>query len=213
MSGSNAVSSTSAPKSSLVGSLARRAAVAVGVLGILAGTASAVQAQDAPTKRWDLSIPGGMVFPTGAQRDAIKRAQLTALQISYSAGAAVSVVGTFGWARSRDVASVDEPKLDVFTYDLGVELAPPRLGESVTFRPFVGLGAGGRSYNYRSLPVDATHNPAAYGGLGSEVGKGRLTLRVEARDYLTGFTPLDGRGGSSARNDVVMMAGVRFAWR
>lgn len=198
---------------SRIQSVVRHSLAAAATLGAVAASAPAAHAQTAPMKHWDLSVPGGMVFPTGDQRDAIERAHLTALQVSYAVNPLVTVLGTVGWARSRDAASVDHPKLDVFTYDVGAEIGAPRMGESITFRPFAGVGAGGRSYNYRSLPVDATHNAAAYGSLGSEVGKGRVTLRVEARDYVTGFAPLDGSAGSATRNDVVVMAGVRFDWR
>ena len=188
--------------------LFRLTLAAVAAIGLAAPTA----AQTTP-KRWDLLIPTGKVIPTGAQRDAIKSANLTAIQVSYLVAPAVAVTGTVGWARSRDVASIDQPKLDVFTYDLGAELRTPRWGESITAHSFVGVGGGARSYNYRNLPVDATHNVAAYGSAGGEVGWGRLGLRVEARDYVTGFKPLDGRGGSDARNDVMVLVGLRIDWR
>ncbi|MGZ8493415.1 MAG: hypothetical protein ACXWZS_14550, partial [Gemmatirosa sp.] len=128
---------------------------------------------------------------------------------------ALAVTATVGWARSRDVAAAGSPKVDVFTYDLGAEARAPRLivGRGVTLAPFAGVGAGARSYNYRSLDVDATHNVAAYGAIGGELGVRRIRLRVEARDYVTGFTPLRGGGATAARNDVVVMAGLRYTRR
>jgi hypothetical protein len=80
----------------------------------------------------------------------------------------------------------------------------------VTFSPFAGVGAGARSYNYRKLDVDATHNLAAYGAVGGELGMGRVGLRLEARNYATGFRPLVGVGKSDMRNDVVVMAALSF---
>jgi hypothetical protein len=80
----------------------------------------------------------------------------------------------------------------------------------VTLSPFVGLGAGVRSYNYRSLDVDATHNVAGYGSVGGEIGVGRVGVRVEVRDYTSGFRPLVGGGKSAIRNDVVLSAALRF---
>ena len=41
----------------------------------------------------------------------------------------------------------------------------------------------------------------------------RIRLRVEARDYATGFKPIAGGGSANARNDVVMMAGLRIVRR
>jgi hypothetical protein len=67
-----------------------------------------------------------------------------------------------------------------------------------------------RSYNYRKLDVDATNTVAAYGSVGGELGVGRVGLRLEVRDYATGFKPLVGAGKSDMRNDVVIMAGLRF---
>jgi hypothetical protein len=117
----------------------------------------------------------------------------------------------FAWARSRDVASLGNPKLDVFTSDVGVEARPVQWGgRAVSFSPFAGLGAGARSYNYRKLAVDATHNVAGYGTVGGEIGMGRVGLRLEVRDYATAFKPLVGAGKAETRNDVVMMVGLRF---
>lgn len=164
---------------------------------------------------WELLVPSGTVVPTGAQRAALKRANLTAIQLSRVVRPSLAVTATIGWARSRDVASAGSPKVDVFTYDLGAEARAPRLlaGRGVTLTPFAGVGAGARSYDYRSLDVDATHNAAAYGTVGGELGVRRLRLRLEARDYLTGFRPLRGGGTTDTRNDVVVMAGLRYTRR
>jgi hypothetical protein len=164
---------------------------------------------------WELIVPSGTVVPMGSQRDAIKRANLTAVQLSYVARPAFAITSTVGWARSRDIATLGDPKLDVFTYDLGAEVRAPRWisGKAVTFTPFAGAGAGGRSYNYRTLDVDATHNVSAYGSVGGELGIRRIRLRLEARDYVTGFKPLAGEGAARTGNDVVVMAGLRFVSR
>ena len=69
--------------------------------------------------------------------------------------------------------------------------------------------AGARSYNYRSLHVDARHDVSA----GGEIGLGRVGLRLEVRDYVSGFKPLDGGGTAATRNDVVVLAGLRFGTR
>ena len=164
---------------------------------------------------WEFLVSSGAVVPTGAQREAIKRGNLTTTQLSYVLRPAVAVTATLGWARSRDIATVGDPKLDVFTYDVGAELRAPRwaAGNAITFSPFAGVGAGGRSYNHRSLHVDATHNVAAYGSVGGELGIRRVRLRLEARDYVTGFKPLNGVGASRMGNDVVVMAGLRLVRR
>ena len=114
-----------------------------------------------------------------------------------------------------DIATTGDPKLDVFTYDVGAEVRSNRWNsdQTVTLRPFAGIGAGARSYNYRSLDVDATHNVAAYASMGGDVGYRRVRVRIEARDYVTGYKPLVGTGAADTRNDVVVMAGFRLATR
>jgi hypothetical protein len=153
--------------------------------------------------------------PTGAQRTTLKDAPLSTAQLSYVVRSRFAVTTMVGWARSRDIASVNDPKLDVFTFDVGAEARAPRAiaGDAMTLTPFVGAGVGSRSYNYRSLEVDATHNVAGYGAVGGEVGKGRLHLRLEVRDYLTRFKPLAGSGVSATRNDVVALVGLRLTRR
>ena len=182
---------------------------------------SRLSAQDstsqAPSKaaRWELTVPSGALVPTGVQRDAIKRGNLTAVQLMYVARPTFAITSTFGWARSKDVATVDQPKLDVFTYDIGAEArAPHRIAnETMSFSPFAGIGAGGRSYNYRKLDVDAKHNLAAYASAGGDIGVRRLHLRLEARDYVAGFKPLAGSGAGRTGNDVVVMVGLRLVSR
>jgi hypothetical protein len=208
-----------APRTSRAGyrAFARIALAAVGAVGILTATNRAAEAQAAAEQKsgWEFLVSSGTVVPTGAQRDAIKRGNLTAAQLSYVARPALALTATLGWARSRDIASTGDPKLDVFTYDLGAELRAARRtgGRAVTFSPFAGVGAGGRSYNYRSLRVDATHNVAAYGSAGGELGFRRVRVRIEARDYVTGFKPLRGEGAAETRNDVVLVAGLRITRR
>lgn len=174
-------------------------------------SATAATAQQLDSRAWELRIPSGALIATGAQRDQVKNAQMTGLQLTRKLGSAFALTGTFGWARSRDLAAIDTPKLDVFTSDVGIESCFEDFAKGpVSFHTFAGIGGGARSYNYRSLDVDATSNLAGYVAAGGELGMGRVALRLEARDYATGFKPLIGGGKSSARNDVMIMAALRF---
>ena len=188
--------------------------IAVGLLGIIlsAPHIAAAQSVSGEPAKLEFRVAGGGLVATGAQRNSLKDAQFTAAQLSWLVRPSLAITGTFGWARSRDVASVDSPKLDVFTSDLGIEARPTQwnLTRAVTFSPFIGVGAGARSYNYRNLNVDATNNLAGYVAVGGEVAVGRVGLRLEARDYATGFKPLVGAGTSATRNDVLIMAGLSF---
>ena len=176
-------------------------------------------AQDAPItpasprdRVWELRFTSGSLMPTGDLRADLRSADLSAAQLSWRVRPSLAITGTFGWARSRDLSTSGAPKLDVFTSDIGIEASPARwqAGTRTTLTPFVGLGAGARSYNHRSLDIDATHNLAAYAAAGGEIGFRRFGLRLEARDYVTGFKPLAGAGTSELRNDVVVMLGLRI---
>ena len=184
---------------------------------LAAGAAPAVRAQAGSDSAsgFQFVVSSGALVPTGVQRDAIARAEMTTAQLSYLVLPNLAVTSSLGWSRSRDLVSAGQPTLDVFTYDLGAEARANRwvVGDALTFSPFVGVGAGARSYNYRSLDVDATHNLAAFGSVGGEIGYRRIRLRLEARDYLTGFKPLAAEGTTGRRNDLTVMAGLRFTAR
>ena len=193
---------------------ASRAARLIAASALLAAPHT-VEAQSAPLQRngFEVLFSSGALVPTGAQRNALKDAALSTAQVSYVVRSRFAVTTMVGWARSRDLASPTDPKLDVFTFDVGAEARAPRtLGSNaMTLMPFVGAGAGSRSYDYRSLDADATHNVAAYGAIGGELGRGRAHVRLEVRDYVTGFRPLAGTGTSATRNDVVALIGLRLS--
>ena len=196
----------------------RAAFTAVAAVGLVLSSARTAAAQSSaqpsvtPASAWEFRVTGGAFVPVGDQRNALKDAQMSAAQLSWLVRPSLAITGTFGWARSRDLTIADVPKLDVFTYDLGAEVRGSEwfAGRAVTFSPFVGAGAGARSYNYRKLDVDATHNLAAYGTVGGELGVGRVGLRLEVRDYVAGFKPLAAAGRADTRSDAVMLVGLRF---
>ena len=189
---------------------ALRTAVVLGVL--VSGRTTLAQTTLEHPKSWELRFTSGALVTTGDQASSLKNAGTSAAQVSWLIRPSLSITGTFAWSRSRDVSMISQPKLDVFSSDLGLE---KRLGQrfresAVTFSPFMGVGAGARSYNYRKLDQDATHNVAAYGAIGGEIGVRRVGVRLEARDYVSQFKPLMGAGPSATRNDVVVMVGLRI---
>jgi hypothetical protein len=191
-------------------------ASAITAVGMAASKGHAQEMDSVATSspsRWEINLTSGKLLPTGTQRDAIKRAGLSAAQVSYWMHPNVAMTMALGWARSRDIATAGDPRLDLFSYDVGAELRTNvlQVSRTVSLRSFAGIGGGGRTYNYRSLDVDATHNLAAYGSVGGELGVKRVRLRVEARDYVTGFKPLNGAGASDTRNDVSVLFGLRIA--
>jgi hypothetical protein len=201
--------------------LIRRAVLtALGLGGLLVATASAGAQDDVLTTRsasaaFELRPYVGAYVPTGDQRDLLKDAVLVGAQASWRIIPQLALTGTFGWAPSKDRVTAGDQTLDLYQYDVGAEARAQSWysAGSWDFTPFVGLGVGGRTYNYRDLDdVDAKTNVAGYGALGGEVGFGRLGVRVEARDYVSRFEPLVGDGEAKTRNDVTLAAGltVRF---
>jgi hypothetical protein len=198
----------------------RTVLTALGLGGLLVATASAgaqdqILATRGANAAFELRPYVGAYVPTGDQRDLLKDAVLVGAQASWRVIPQLALTGTFGWAPSKDRVTAGDQTLDLYQYDVGAEARAPSWysAGSWDFTPFVGLGVGGRTYNYRDLDnVDAKTNVAGYGALGGEVGFGRLGLRLEGRDYISRFEPLTGNGDATTRNDVTLAAGltVRF---
>jgi len=190
---------------------ARTLAAAVFALSALSTAATAQNAVISHSSGFELRPYVGAYIPTGDQRDLLKDAVLVGGQASYRITPNVAVTGTLGWSPSKDRITPGDQKLDVWQYDLGAELRAPSWvsAGALDFTPFVGLGAGARTYDYRDLDVDAKTNFAGYGVLGGELGFGRIGWRLEARDYVSQFKPFDG-GDSKTRNDVTVTTGLTF---
>lgn len=190
---------------------ARLAAVAVFALSSAVGAAK-LDAQNMATQTsngFEIRPYAGAFLPTGTQRDFLKDAVIVGGQASYRIIPQLALTGTLGWSPSKDRITPGDQTLDVWQYDVGAELRAPSWLTSGAwdFTPFVGLGGGGRTYNYRDLDVDSKTNIAGFGTLGGELGYGRIGLRVEGRDYVTQFKPFTG-GDSKTRNDVTVAAGL-----
>jgi hypothetical protein len=188
-----------------------RAAAAVVFAVTLVSTKAIAQEAVASNNGFELRPYVGAYIPTGDQRDLLKDAVLVGGQASYRLNPNFAVTGTLGWSPSKDRITPGDQKLDVWQYDLGAELRAPSwlTAGALDFTPFVGLGAGARTYDYRDLDVDAKTNFAGYGVLGGELGFGRIGWRLEARDYVSQFKPFDG-GDSKTRNDVTVATGLTF---
>lgn len=179
-------------------------------------TAALARAQSSTPKTpgFELVVPSGTVVPTGTHRDTIKRGNLTAMQVSYGLRPDLVLTGMFGWARTRPIGLGSDARLDMLSYDIGAEYRLPRRSTDtrVNFKPFAGLGAGARTYNYRHIDVATTHDMAAYVSAGAEVGLGRVRLRLEARDYVSG-SGLAHSSDRNPKNDIAVLAGLRLAFR
>lgn len=162
--------------------------------------------------RVELRFASGVMLPTGGQRHQLQRGALSAVQVAWRPRPTMAINGTLGWAKSRDLATAESPRVNAFAADLGAELSPNVWAAErlVSLTPFVGFGAGARSYDYRSRRADAQHNLAAYASMGGELGVRRVGVRIEARQYVNRFAPMAGSGDADWRSDMLLMAAVRF---
>lgn len=154
----------------------------------------------------------GAFIPTGDQRDFLKDAVLVGAQASWRVVPVLALTGTFAWSPTKDRISAGNQTLDIYQYDVGAELrAPSGLNAGVAeLTPFIGLGVGGRTYDYRDLSVSSKTDVDGYGALGGDLGFGPIALRIEARDYVSQFKPLTGTGSTKTRNDIGLAGGLAY---
>jgi hypothetical protein len=180
----------------------------------IASTSSIAIAQQPSVKHYELrSFVGGFV-PTGSQGNTLENGATMGLQGAYNFNRFFSAVGTFAYSTSQDKETFSNDDVNVFQYDIGAEAGLDRqLTSSLTLRPFLGLGMGGRAYDYNDRHVDTQYNIAGYGAGGAELRMGRYGWRLEVRDYVSGFKGLSGELDSyRTRNDLSIASGftVRF---
>jgi hypothetical protein len=156
----------------------------------------------------------GAFVPIGKQGDDFRSATMlggqAAIELSRYAHFVTSVSWTYGHARFSGLA---DDLTFIWQYDAGAEFN--LIGELTTdwvWRPFVGIGGGGRTYDYRAKGVDTRTCTAGYGAVGSELERGNIAVRFEARDYVTCFeSPLTGR--KSTRTDLGLTLGFAYHLR
>ena len=183
------------------------------VAAVAALAATAARAEE-PARKFSIAPLVGAYVPTGDHRDLLEDSVLAGLTLSYDVHPNVAVVGAFTWAPTKTKGVLGKQDLDLLQYDVGVQgQAPILLVPGWTLKPFVGVGVGGRTYEYRNVSTGGQTDLAGYVSAGAGLEYQALELRLTGRDYLSAF---DGLGGyevsSTARNDLSLFGsvGLRF---
>jgi hypothetical protein len=131
-------------------------------------------------------------LPAGALRDDFKSATTLGAQAALEISPFMHVVGTVGWTHGHNkYANFSDDVTYIWQYDVGAEFNLTReWGSSWLLKPFLGAGAGGRTYDYQAVNVGTNTCTAGYSTIGSELQKGVMALRFEARNYITWWRAL-----------------------
>ena len=154
----------------------------------------------------------GAYVPLTAHRREVKDAVTFGAQAAYELGDYFHVVWTFGWTDVETRLGLSENAAFIVQYDFGGEAnLLYQVAKGWYWRPFVGAGGGGRTYDY-SGAVTSRSCLAGYGSLGGELQNGVFAIHLEARDYLTCFkAPIS--GARKTRNDALFTAAVALHLR
>ena len=177
---------------------------------LLVSTTAATAAERQPEFR----LFTAAYVPTGEQSDVLKSALLVGGQAGLELATKLHLVGTFAYARPSPERLTIADKVNFYQYDVGLEMfrayTASRQDDHWTFRPFLGVGAGGRTYDLKDVDAKATTNLAGYGAVGAEMQHLNIAMRLEARDYVSRFKGLTGNDKASTRNDLVLGGGLAF---
>jgi hypothetical protein len=178
--------------------------------------ATTLAAQQRAPDGWTLEVRpfAGAFVPTGGLGDVLKTDAMFGVQGAIGVRPKLHIVGTFAWIPGQTKLVVADQDVNIYQYDLGIEYTftrSPLWGWEL--RPFAGIGAGGRGYDYASDALLNSSCTAGYGALGTELQMGRAALHVEARDYVHCFKSPIERGESSTRNDLRFAFGVAYHFR
>ncbi len=183
------------------------------IVSALSLGAIALPAQNTVTKPEIRPFVGASI-PTGKQRDLFKNAPMYGVQAALELKPTMHLLGSFSYVPGQNKYSVARDNVNIFQYDAGMEFDMVHaLGAGWELKPFVGLGAGARTYQFQSKQLNDKTCAAGYGALGTEFQYSPIALRLEARDNLFCYrSPMAGvRAGT--RNDVGVAFGLAYHMR
>ena len=185
----------------------------IGVIAVLsAALITTLSAQGAVQKELRSFVGGS--FGLGQQRRLYDDSWAVGVQAALELRPSVHLVGTVGWVLSSDNYGFSSDVANVFQYDLGVELGFRRpLRGDWLIKPFLGAGAGARTYFYEAAELANRTCLAAYGGTGMEFQLRRTAWRIEARENVFCYRSPATDNTQSTRNDVTVSLGIAYHLR
>jgi hypothetical protein len=164
----------------------------------------------APTGKEIRSFAGAFL-PTGSQQKDFKAATTLGVQLAEELTDHLHVIGSLAWTHGHNkFASFTDDRTFIWQYDAGVEINSLHwVTSELLLRPLVGIGVGARTYDYQMTNVSSYTCSAAYGSVGSELQRGIVALRFEARDYVNCFKS-PAKSDNSTRNDLSLTFGVVY---
>ncbi|HEX8848847.1 MAG TPA: hypothetical protein VF761_04865 [Gemmatimonadaceae bacterium] len=156
----------------------------------------------------------GVSIPTSRQSTLYGESVLFGAQAGLEIKPTFHVLATLTWIPAHYRLGVSNPDVNLYQYDVGTEfgIAAPMEPEWV-FKPFLGLGAGGRTYSFRASEMYTRTGFAAYGSAGTELQLHRVAFRFEVRDNVFRYRDPIGARASWMRNDVAFSLGLAYHFR
>jgi hypothetical protein len=172
---------------------------------------SAAAAQQSSAVRLELRPFAARYVPIGSQSDDFQSAAAYGLQTALELNRHTHLLASVGWTDGRSKMSwLSKDGAAIWQYDFGAEFnGVAEMGYGWLFRPFVGVGAGARTYDYEATEANSRTCSAGYAALGSEFQTGPLALRFESRGYVNCYqSPLN----SSKKNRGDLLFALGFAY-
>jgi hypothetical protein len=156
----------------------------------------------------------GAVSPVGGLKDWYAAGGLAGVQASWSLNENFAATGTTYWANAASRRRDGHPSQAVgWNLDVGVEGHSPRFGfqnAKWDVKPFVGIGAGTRSYSFPTTVQGSTTGWGGYASLGADFWRheGRFGLRTELRGYRASYTDVQQSIPRATGTDLVALLGL-----
>lgn len=156
----------------------------------------------------------GADSPSGGIKDHYDAGGFGGVQVGYRLKSYLGLVATSTWANAPTYRAGRLPdNATAWTLDAGVEARTAKLSRSMgswAIEPYVGAGAGERSYLLAKTLTTSTTSPVGYGALGADLNRGNSIwgLRLEARDYFGSFNDPERIQPKQSGSDLGVALGV-----